>query len=91
MKSTAQKIRKMTDAGYKPKEIYKKLGGRATINTIYTVRTNYKKKKIPNLVLASPAPATKAAQNRDYAFDLAVPDRPSLWMRVKRWLLGDSK
>lgn len=44
-KNTSQKIREMTDAGYRPREIHKKLGGKVTINTVYAVRGQYKRKQ----------------------------------------------
>lgn len=127
-KSVSQKIREMTDAGYKPREIHKKLGGQVTISTVYMVRGNYKKKQAkedrdwealkavvykaadeqPTTAPESmPEPAPEPTQPhthtyihphshtrththshtqpRDYAFELAVPDKPSLWVRVKRW------
>jgi hypothetical protein len=86
MKPYSQKIREMTDAGYKPKQIYKKLRGAVTIAHIYKVRHAH------GLAAKAEALAQPISQpSTGYAFDLAVPDRPSLWMRVKRWLLGDSK
>lgn len=108
-KSVSQKIREMTDAGYKPREIHKKLGGQVTISTVYMVRGNYKKKQAkedrdwealkavvykaadeqPTTApesMPEPAPEpTPQTQPRDYAFELAIPDKPSLWVRVKRW------
>jgi hypothetical protein len=105
-KSASQKIREMTDAGYRPREIHKKLGGQATISTVYTVRDNYKKKQAkedqalediraavftaldrqPTTAPESmPEPAPEPTQPRDYAFELTVPDKPSLWVRVKHW------
>jgi hypothetical protein len=86
-KSKSQKIRELTDAGYRPREIFAKLNGEVSLGIIYKVRHAHRFSQ--KRACALEAAATLGTPG--YTFDLAEPDRPSLWMRIKRWLLGEKE
>jgi hypothetical protein len=83
-KTKSQKIREMTDAGYRPKEIFQKLRGEVSMGTIYKVRHAHRFSEKQACAIEAAAILSEPG----FAFDLAEPDRPGLWLRIKRWVTG---